>query len=123
MWNSFRSVSFWSAQFKTQRKTYAAIISLSLAAYVLHNELNVRSQNLAEALRQHKKDLGDSMTAMSETPTKNDVMRMLKDTKSRTTREKLEAAYDAATETHKIGFPSSISSLTSPDHKSQDVTP
>ena len=30
---------------------------------------------------------------------------LLEDVKTRTTREKLEAAYDAATQTHEIGFP------------------
>tara|TARA_A100001035_G_C27609106_1_gene420043 strand:- start:204 stop:506 length:303 start_codon:yes stop_codon:yes gene_type:complete len=30
---------------------------------------------------------------------------LLKDVKTKSTREKLEAAYDAATQTHEIGFP------------------
>eukprot|EP00968_Pinguiococcus_pyrenoidosus_P002612 scaffold146_cov265-Pinguiococcus_pyrenoidosus.AAC.9 len=45
-----------------------------------------------------------------ETKERNEaLMKMIQDTRKKTTREKLETAYDAAVRTHEIGFPSSRS--------------
>jgi len=88
--------------------SHALVGGLSLASvaavYLLHEQLTHRQRSLDSSLRSSKsRDAARSPEA--ESARAQQVLQMIKATEGRTTREKLEAAFDASVRTHELGFP------------------
>jgi hypothetical protein len=90
---------------------WAAIGITMISAYAVHILLTSREVELRKLMSNNitSSTNGPNVAAIEGRKQAAQIAQLLEDLEKKSTREKIEDAYTAATHTHDIGFPSSIS--------------